>query len=101
MDKIKQKNPAAKFGLCSIPPRKGNSSYQKQCNEVTVNEYMSSLADAQPDQYTFIDTWSKLWSSKSHTIKLYYDSNDPKGVHLSKKGKYAHMTVARQATLAT
>ena len=71
------------------PPRKGNSSDQKQCNEVArvVNEYMSSLADAQPDQYTFIDTWSKLWSSKGHAIKQYYDSNDPKGVHLSKKGK--------------
>ena len=89
MDRIHQKYPAAKIGLCSIPPRKGNSSDQKQCNEVArvVNEYMSSLADAQPDQYTFIDTWSKLWSSKGHAIKQYYDSNDPKGVHLSKKGK--------------
>ena len=63
MDRIHQKYPAAKIGLCSIPPRKGNSSDQKQCNEVAqvVNEYMSSLADAQPDQYTFIDTWSNLW----------------------------------------
>ena len=93
MDRIHQKYPAAKIGLCPIPPRKGNSSDQEQCNEVArvVNEltclYMSSLADAQPDQYTFIDTWSKLWSSKGHAIKQYYDSNDPKDVHLSKKGK--------------
>ena len=71
MDKIHQKYPTAKIGLCSIPPRKGNSSDQKQCNEVTqvVNEYMSSLADVQPDQYTFIETWSELWSSKFHAIK--------------------------------
>ena len=69
--------------------KKGNSSEQKQCNEVAkvVNEYMTSFADAQPDNYTFIDTWSKLWSSRGHAIKQYYDSNDPKGAHLNKKGK--------------
>ena len=85
MDKIHQKYTTAKIGLCSIPPRKGNSSDQKQCNEVAqvVNEYISSLADAQPDQYT----WSKLWSSKGHAIKQNFDSNDPEGVYLSKKEK--------------
>ena len=89
MERIHQKYPAAQIGLCSIPPKKGNSSEQKQCNEVAnvVNEYMTSLADAQPDNYTFIDTWSKLWSSRGHAIEQYYDSNDPKGVHLNKMGK--------------
>ena len=89
MEKIQQKYPTAQIGLCSIPPKKGNSSEQKQCNEVAkvVNEYMVSLADAQADKYTFIDTWSKLWSSRGHAIKQYYDSNNSKGVHLNKKGK--------------
>ena len=89
MERIHQKYPAPQIGLCSIPPKKGNSSEQKQCNEVAkiVNEYMTSLADAQPDNYTFIDTWSKQWSSRGHAIKQYYDPNDPKGVHLNKKGK--------------
>ena len=32
-------------------------------------------------------TWSKLWSSRGHASKQYYDSNDPKGVYLNKKGK--------------
>ena len=87
MDTINKRFPDATIGLCSIPPRRGNTSEIKQCNATAkiINEYMESLADAQPENYIFFNTWCKLWSAKGHAIKQYYDSDDTKGIHLSKK----------------
>ena len=89
LDKVRASFPKATIGICSIPPRKGGTNEVKRCNETarTVNSYLNSLAKTYPDKYVCIDTWSQLWSTKGHAIKLFYTTDDQKGVHLAKPGK--------------
>ena len=81
--------PEATIGLCSIPPRKGSSADIKRCNDTArvVNEYLESMAASKPDKYIWIDTWSKLLSTKGHAMKQFYQTGDLKGVHVNESGK--------------
>ena len=49
-----------------------------------VNEYLESMAASKPDKYIWIDTWSKLLSTKGHAMK---QTSDLKGVHVKESGK--------------
>ena len=79
----------AVIGLCSIPPRKGSSADIKRCNETAriVNEYIESMAASKPDKYIWIDTWSKLLSTKGHAMKQFYQTSHSKGVHVNESDK--------------
>ena len=89
LDSLEKTFQGAKIGICSIPPRKGSSTDVKRSNTAAtiVNEYLESLAQVHPDRYVYIDTWSKLWSTKGHAMKHHYDKSDEKGVHMTESGR--------------
>ena len=90
LENVSASFPEAVIGLCSIPPRKGTSIDIKRSKETArmVNEYLESMALSKPEKYVWIDTWSKFWSTKGHTIKQFYQSSDQKRVHLNAPCKY-------------
>ena len=78
------------IGLCSIPPKRGNSAGCDRFNNAakTMNRFMQTYCDQYPD-VLFIDNTSVLTGQNGKPIKAMYNLDDSSGIHYSREGHAA------------
>ena len=86
IETIKDRFPDAEIGVCTVIPRKGNSTSLKELNAATsaVNTYIRTMCEASED-LCLIDL-NPLFKTGNVVKMPLYDPNDASGVHISSDG---------------
>ena len=89
INQLQCKFPDAAIWICSIPPRKGQSSkVDNDLNATTagVNSYIESMC-RRSERLEYVDTHTPLMGGKSIPLGRMYSKTDTSGVHLNDEGK--------------